>query len=737
MSRDNSFFEFDTEIDYSSTSPKSRWLILTVEDNDIFQQSLVSALSRMIIQGKTLEILTASSAKQAKVVLEQRPDINLVLLDVVMETDDAGLRLIDHIRFTLQNPITRIILLTGQPGMAPNRSVMEQYDIDDYWCKTELGEEHLFNVMNGNLKTWQRMSDLKNAHQGLEKVVTASQKISCHHNLSPFSQTVLEQIDQIIGISDGGIMSLKMSDPLDLNNDSAVLAATGQYQPYVGQPLVSIENNLLLKRIQQLLEQKQHIFDGHSSLLYFSFREPNPVYYVIVVKSTDVLTESNIHLLKVFAENIANGFSNIALTDYLNELAFKHWQTGIYNRNWFCKQLENEAYWNNNAQIVLISIDRLSDITVTFGEKFVIQLLETVYAELSDITGIQAIAIISRDAFAILLEKSQLLTAEKFEQILGKKNHIQHLEHKVIAQAVSAQLTPSLNHSPERLLGQLESHLLRLRTTSSSHFHHVSLDNEAIFSKHIRLLNEFNLGLTRDEVQAYLQPKVNMNTGKLVGFEALARWFKPNGEMVPPGVFIPIAEASGLVEQLDRVILLKSCSAIKQLEAAGIQVPISFNVSCHELLLSDFSSSILEVLAAENVAPQLVDMEITETLAMINYEEVSATLRKLIQLGMDVSIDDFGTGFSSLSHVTELAATTLKIDKSFVQYLGEKSSSEHIVDMIIRVATRFGMKVIAEGVETALQRDKLIELGCTIGQGYFYARPMPIDEAVQWAMANS
>ena len=137
------------------------------------------------------------------------------------------------------------------------------------------------------------------------------------------------------------------------------------------------------------------------------------------------------------------------------------------------------------------------------------------------------------------------------------------------------------------------------------------------------------------------------------------------------------------------------------------------------------------------MAPQQVDMEITETLAMINYEEVSATLRKLIQLGMDVSIDDFGTGFSSLSHVTELAATTLKIDKSFVQYLGEKSSSEHIVDMIIRVATRFGMKVIAEGVETALQRDKLIELGCTIGQGYFYARPMPIDEAVQWAMANS
>ena len=142
MSRDNSFFEFDTETDYSSTSPKSRWLILTVEDNDIFQQSLVSALSRMIIQGKTLEILTASSAKQAKVVLEQRPDINLVLLDVVMETDDAGLRLIDHIRFTLQNPITRIILLTGQPGMAPNRSVMEQYEIDDYWCTTELGKEH-------------------------------------------------------------------------------------------------------------------------------------------------------------------------------------------------------------------------------------------------------------------------------------------------------------------------------------------------------------------------------------------------------------------------------------------------------------------------------------------------------------------------------------------------------------------------------------------------------------------
>ncbi|MEC9411736.1 MAG: EAL domain-containing protein [Pseudomonadota bacterium] len=250
------------------------------------------------------------------------------------------------------------------------------------------------------------------------------------------------------------------------------------------------------------------------------------------------------------------------------------------------------------------------------------------------------------------------------------------------------------------------------------------------------MLNDFNIGLTKNEIHAYLQPKVDMVSGRLIGFEALARWFKSDGEMIPPDIFIPIAEASGLVEQLDKAILLQCCAAIKQLQAAGISVPISFNVSCHELLLSDFSSTILSLLEAEAISPHQVDMEITETLAMIDYEQVSATLRKLIALGMDVSIDDFGTGFSSLSHVTELAATTLKIDKSFVQYLGERESSEHVVDMIIRVATRFGLKVIAEGVETTLQRDKLIELGCTLGQGYFYARPMPIDEAVGWALKH-
>lgn len=734
MNRDNSFFEFDAENSVSSTSKKPRWLVLSVEDNETFQQSLLNALSRMIVQGQTMEVLTASSAEEAQLVLDKRPDINLILLDVVMETDDAGLRLVDHIRSTLNNPIIRIILLTGQPGIAPNRHVMEQYDIDDYWSKTDLGEEHLFNVMNGNLKTWRRMNELKNARQGLERVVSASQAISRHNDLPHFSQTVLEEIDRIIGITDGGIMSLKMTEPLDLEKDSAVLAATGQYQPYIGQSINTLENEILLKRIKKTIQQKQHMFVGRYSLLYFSFKQPSPVYYLIVVKSATALTESDVHLLKVFGENIYNGFANIALTEYLNELAFKHWQTGIYNRNWFCQQLAMEEYWAKQAQIVLISIDRFSDITVTFGEKFAIQLLKTVYDELSLVEGIQAIAIISRDAFAILLDKSHVLSASRFDEILGKKKHIQHREHKIIAKAISAQLEPSLNRSPERLLGQLESHLYRLRATSSSHFHHVSLDNEAMFSKHLEMLNDFNIGLTKNEIQAYLQPKVDMVTGKLIGFEALARWFKSDGEMVPPDIFIPIAEASGLVEQLDKAILLQCCAAIKQLQAVGVSVPISFNVSCHELLLSDFSTTILSLLEAEAISPHQVDMEITETLAMIDYEQVSATLKKLIALGMDVSIDDFGTGFSSLSHVTELAATTLKIDKSFVQYLGERESSEHVVDMIIRVAKKFGLKVIAEGVETTLQRDKLIELGCTFGQGYFYARPMPIDEAVKWAI---
>jgi CheY-like chemotaxis protein len=354
MNRDNSFFEFDAENSISSTSKKPRWLVLSVEDNDTFQQSLVNALSRMIVQGHTMEVLTASSAEEARLILEMRPDINLILLDVVMETDDAGLRLVEHIRSTLNNPIIRIILLTGQPGAAPNRDVMEQYDIDDYWSKTDLGEEHLFNVMNGNLKTWHRMNELKNARQGLERVVTASQAISRQNNLPHFSQAVLEEIDRIIGITDGGIMSLKMTEPLDLEKGSAVLAATGQYQPYIGQPISTLENEILLKRIKKTIQQKQHMFVGRYSLLYFSFEQPNPVYYLIVVKSATSLTDSNIHLLKVFGENIYNGFANIALTEYLNELAFKHWQTGIYNRNWFCQQLAVEEYWAKQAQIVLI-----------------------------------------------------------------------------------------------------------------------------------------------------------------------------------------------------------------------------------------------------------------------------------------------------------------------------------------------------------------------------------------------
>lgn len=736
MNRDKDLFEFDAESESPHTRDKSRWVVLSVEDNALFQQTLVHTLKNMLIHGHSLEVLTASNSAEARLMLEQRADINLVFLDVVMETDDAGLQLVNVIRHTLNNPIIRIILLTGQPGQAPSRQVMERYDIDDYWTKTELREDNLFNTLNGNLKTWRRMEELRTAREGMENVVAASQAISRRHDALQFSQTVLDEIDRIIGISDGGIMSLELDDLVSNPTRSEIIVATGQFKYLIGQPIDVLNNDLMLRQIQRAIKYRKHQFHGYCSVLFFAHEQPESINYVIVVRSIVPLTEADIHLLKVFGENIFNGFANLALTENLNELAYKHRQTKIHNRNWLYKELSDSTYWDRASQIVLITLSNLSDITVTFGEEFTIELLKVVDKELTALPGVQALALISRDAFAILLDDDNEFTAETFNVFLKNKVDINGRDYNIIAKAVSSRLVSSLNRSPEQLLSQLESHLSRFKLSHSTSFHSVELDKGDLISEQLQLLNAFNRGLNNKEIKAFLQPKVDMQSGKLIGFEALARWFTPMGEMIPPDVFIPIAETSGLIEELDKTILLDCCHALKKLQSVGVTVPISFNVSSHELLLGGFANSILSLIQAEGVAPHQLDIEITETSAMVDYEQVSVVLKQFIDIGMDVSIDDFGTGFSSLSHITELAATTLKIDKSFIEYLGEKDASVHVVEMIIRIASRFGLKVIAEGVETELHRDKLLELGCFNAQGYFYARPMPIEEAIQWALRH-
>jgi EAL domain-containing protein (putative c-di-GMP-specific phosphodiesterase class I) len=233
----------------------------------------------------------------------------------------------------------------------------------------------------------------------------------------------------------------------------------------------------------------------------------------------------------------------------------------------------------------------------------------------------------------------------------------------------------------------------------------------------------------RQQMQVHYQPQLELGTGRVVGFEALMRWRHPMLGEVPPEKFIRVAETNGYMGSLGAWVTEQACAQLRALTAAGLEhATMSVNVSVAQLHDPHFSDRLLEALAQSGIAPQRLDLEVTESVLLQDRDLVLQHLARLRDAGLGVSIDDFGTGYSSLAYLTRFPVASLKIDRSFVAGIGRETSDPAIVRTIIEMARTLGFTVIAEGVETQAQVEFLRQFGCHQAQGYFFARPMPIED---------
>lgn len=240
--------------------------------------------------------------------------------------------------------------------------------------------------------------------------------------------------------------------------------------------------------------------------------------------------------------------------------------------------------------------------------------------------------------------------------------------------------------------------------------------------------------LERNELVLYYQPKVDVQTGRWVGAEALMRW-RRDGQLVPPGEFIPLAEATGLINDMSLWAINEAARQAKEWELRlGFDASIAVNLPSRLFEQPDLVDKVEAILALHEVHPRGIELEITETGLMKDLQGVVPSLHRLNQLGTEISIDDFGTGYSSLSYLTTLPISELKIDRSFVHGLGDTPQSTAIVSAIIALARALGLRVIAEGVEKVSQMEILYNLGCHICQGFLYAKPMPPAELEMWVV---
>lgn len=240
---------------------------------------------------------------------------------------------------------------------------------------------------------------------------------------------------------------------------------------------------------------------------------------------------------------------------------------------------------------------------------------------------------------------------------------------------------------------------------------------------------ELAAAIENNELVLYYQPKIDLNTGVLTGMEALIRWIKPDGTIVPPGNFIPVAESSMLITKISHFVLHEACRQNKEWQDKGYPpITVSINFTAVDFYQTNVTESIKQALAESGMEPQWLDVELTESLALKDIDHAISQMNEIRALGIKLSMDDFGTGYSSLSYIQILPITLLKLDRSFVMYLEDDEISREIVSAVIRIAKSKKIETIAEGIETSGQADILKQSGCDLAQGYFFGKPMSAEK---------
>lgn len=276
--------------------------------------------------------------------------------------------------------------------------------------------------------------------------------------------------------------------------------------------------------------------------------------------------------------------------------------------------------------------------------------------------------------------------------------------------------------------GQLSDNALKLHDTEAQ-------KENAL--RELKLEQELRRGLEKRQFVPYLQPIMNLESGKVIGFEALIRWQHPEKGLVFPDQFIPVAEHTNVVQHLDRLMLERACEVLPRLdEIGGKDTFISVNMSGINFSTVDIVKSIADTVKRYNVSPQRIKLEITESALIIDPEHAEEVLKGLKEIGFTIALDDFGTGYSSLGYLHRFTLDSLKIDRSFVSRLDEGEKTLDIVSAIITLAGTFHLGTIAEGIERDTDVDTLRRLGCTMGQGYYFSKPMNIDDALSYARSR-
>ena len=430
------------------------------------------------------------------------------------------------------------------------------------------------------------------------------------------------------------------------------------------------------------------------------------------------------------------------LTQSANGQLGREVATGFINRDLFFDRLQQAVLRaeraNHRLALLHLNIDDFRNINESFGyqksDQLMLRLAERLRQTLRRVGSLMRIG---GDELAIIVEKVE--DSLDITQIIRKV--VSALDEPVMVDGqnvvVSASLGvatyPEAGDSPEELLRRANRAMFEAKRDPGTSYRFYDRQLHISAGYQLRLEADLRNALRGKELELYYQPRIDLATEEVRGVECLLRWNHPERGLVGPDEFIPVAERSGLIVPIGYWVIEQACKRLQESTELGFPgLVFAVNLSFRQFHDRKMTETIFRIIFNANVDTSLLELELTESAMMHDPEYAQRCLRELNQLGISFALDDFGTGFSSLSNLQPLPISLVKIDKSFVQELGQSADAEHIIRAIISLAHSLQISVVAEGVETEGQLEFLRQQHCDEIQGYYYARPMPWNDLVQF-----
>nr|WP_315396554.1 EAL domain-containing protein [uncultured Duganella sp.] len=719
----------------ASDNPGARkvWRVMIIDDDEDVHSTTTFALGNLDMQQRPLEFVHAYSAAEARELLAREHEIAVILLDVVMEQDDAGLHLVRYIRETLKLADVRIILRTGQPGYAPEIDAIRDFDINDYKTKSELTRIKLFTTVTSAIRSYEQIRKINDSRRGLNQIVRASTELMTLHGVRDFAAGVLAQLAELLGQDSGAVLCVKecLGEGLGCH-ELHTMAARGAHGQLDNTELTADADPRVHAAMELALAQRRNIYGGDAITLFFAGKASRD--FVAFIDLSGAPCDFNERLLDVFCGNVAVGFDNVELLSHLHHAAFYDQLSKLPNRTRLVEILDATIADPAHADttLSLVDLDHFAETNDALGHQFGDMLLVAVAGRLqSELGGQLTVARIGGDIFCLVGDSEQVNPGK----ILALFQRPFSIDGQDVQLSATLGLVRLAEHegSGADALKDADIALKRAKSQQRAGHFYFSRSMGVEIRERVRMMHALRTAFGQNQLFVVYQPQIDLATRRPVGAEALLRWQTPDGKFISPDRFIPIAEYSGLIIDLGEWVMRTACRELVALRQAGhTDFMMSINVSQVQFRHPLFLDMLRRALEDTGAPPRYVELEITESMAMEEPDMLIKMLGQIKQTGVSIAIDDFGTGFSSLSYLQRLQIDRLKIDRAFVTEITGSARGSSIAEMVIQLGRNLGLSVIAEGVEDERQAQILQALGCPLAQGFLFARPMTATALDGW-----